>query len=434
MVEKHLFENVLKNLRKYLDNDVINYVCFIWFLIMCLLPMEFSKLKIGLLGILCLNSFLTMIFDKKRINIRFLIFAALFSFIYFLFLLNGVRNGYEFDSKLVEIFCFRPIVLFFLVNLISDKEKFLFFMKSIIISTLVIIIYNVICMLGNLHVIPKFFPWETGPAIVMNQFIALRVSNQGSLMYLLPMSIMLIGSVKKINLSLIFKIIVGINVVLGTLVVLLSGRRALQVCTLVGYASLFIYLILPLFKVKKINTAKVYKVIGAVCLFATVGFIVIEVISSRLGIHNLLSSAYSTFLDAIKQSTQAGSVRKTQQQALISEWLKKPVFGWGLNAYVRNLIRSQGTKWSYEYVYIAYLFQVGIVGVTILLVYTINILKKVLKKYIDNKDSELGTFFIASLVGMLCFIIGGYSNPLVTSLWAWIIILVCALVNLDEIN
>lgn len=411
-----------------LPNKIYLYIEIILLLILSLLPTQLNILKILLMLGLCVGSFLEMWKNKNKYKTNFFKYTIIFIVIFSMSLLKGFAGGYEVDFTIIQVYLFRPIILFFLVQLIDSKYKFLLFMHSVVFITFIVIIYNLIYMLGALHIIPQIIFWENGATIVSNDFLACRVSNQGTLMYLIPMSIMLNMDIQNINFSKLVKVILRLNIVLGFIVVLLSGRRTLQIITLISCVFVLIFI----FKKFKINSRKLFGYVFKVFIICIVGLALLAALGKMIGLNSLLHSVYLTIFDAFSAGKYTGTIRETQSQILIREWLKKPVLGWGLNAYVPYYIRSGITKWSYEYVYIAFLFQTGIVGVTIMLTYLFCILKKIFRNYVINQDNEYGIFFIATFVGFICFLIAGYTNPLVTSIWAWLITLVCFNFSLEK--
>ena len=71
---------------------------------------------------------------------------------------------------------------------------------------------------------------------------------------------------------------------------------------------------------------------------------------------------YKTFMNAFDPSQSSSQVRIDQSIALTEGWTKSLFIGHGVNSYVIDLIRNSRDPVSYEMVYLALLFQTGIVG------------------------------------------------------------------------
>ena len=61
------------------------------------------------------------------------------------------------------------------------------------------------------------------------------------------------------------------------------------------------------------------------------------------------------------------NIRIHELHYLTAYFLKSPIFGHGLGAYVPNHIRDSHSKFSYELQWIAFLMQTGVIGVSFLL-------------------------------------------------------------------
>jgi hypothetical protein len=203
---------------------------------------------------------------------------------------------------------------------------------------------------------------------------------------------------------------------MGLFFIFISGRRALQLTTLFSFILVFI---ISLITKKKINYS-LYFYVGLIA------FISLILIQNLLGINNIFEVLIKTILTAFATNdpnNPSGGVRMQQSLNLINRGLKSPIWGYGLNSYMVDNIRSGVTKWSYEMVYFAFFFQTGIIGISVFCFLVANTCIRLLKNIRCLNDNARANNYFAILVAFLCFIIAGSSNPFVRYLPIWIFVL-----------
>ncbi|WP_058765897.1 hypothetical protein [Exiguobacterium chiriqhucha] len=103
--------------------------------------------------------------------------------------------------------------------------------------------------------------------------------------------------------------------------------------------------------------------------------------------------------------------------------MDNPLLGKGVGAYIEGYIRSFETPWSYELVYIALLYQSGIFGILLFVILVFSIIKKIYFR-IDWEHDDSPQYYLGILVGGVCFLVAGASNPMIYYVWFWSIMLV----------
>lgn len=400
-------------------NKLYAVIGFIWLLFMLMFPSDFQEIKyVTLLALLSLIIF-EILLVKKKLNRNLIAWIIIWLGYFLTSLLIGLNNGYTFFTfSLLNMFFITPIVALLLSNIISDKNKLFTLNKMLVYITLLICVLDLVYILDRIGVITLPFDLNTsifGASAINSDKVEFRITNQSSLIFLLPyiMSLLMFNGFKSRN----EKFLLLITIFLGIIVAILSGRRALQ--GIVVLAFVIIQVIIRLKKKKilinKINPVKslTQMLIALILIFITYSWF-----SEVLGLEDLFQSVSNTFLSAFDISTSSGDTRVTQVSMLINEWKSSPIFGHGLNSYVEEYTRSSTTPWSYEMVYIAMLSQTGIVGVILFLFTVIFVIKKIYKR-IKNDNSMESSCFLAILVGFICFIIAGATNPMVYYVWAW---------------
>jgi len=113
-------------------------------------------------------------------------------------------------------------------------------------------------------------------------------------------------------------------------------------------------------------------------------------------------------ISRLKQAFSSEDERTIQRPYLIAGFMKSPVFGSGFGAFA-GYVRSDERPWTYELTYHRMLFNLGIVGVTVLGVLFSLYFATVVRQLRQFKDEA--TIPFALLVAYCSFFVGAYSNP-----------------------
>lgn len=400
---------------------ITNGAIFAWLIAMMVIPGISTKIKMALLFIMFFLVFMHHI--PFRMNRKILFGVFVWELFFLFFLLNGIRNGFEFSNNLFEIYLVRPIVLAVLCTAVSNKNTFMLLIKMLVMVTFCIGVYNIIYMLGAAGIIPPIFVEKNKVIIIKNNFLSIRTSSQTALMLLGPFITTLFFNRHKFGSHLKRAIIAGFYLCL--LVTVISGRRSLQIVFLIFFGMNYIYAILMTKTPRKARR----KLFQASAFLA--GTVLLCIITERMHSLNIVDAVWQTITGAFDPSAGSSIIRSTQMKYLLQYWKQRPVFGWGLTAYAREYIDwkyaftgvMQKDLWSYEWFYIALLFQIGLVGIFLVLSVIFVMLKSIFNLYRANKSNELGIALIAIISGVLGFLIAGATNPMVTSTWMWFIFL-----------
>lgn len=100
-------------------------------------------------------------------------------------------------------------------------------------------------------------------------------------------------------------------------------------------------------------------------------------VGSSTGGHSSVASAFNNRFNSA--GTKISDNTRTEQSAYLLRDIKKnPIFGMGIGAYDKQLIRSQTNKYSYEKEYYALLMQLGIVGFILIIIGTVLVFVKLI--------------------------------------------------------
>jgi hypothetical protein len=113
-------------------------------------------------------------------------------------------------------------------------------------------------------------------------------------------------------------------------------------------------------------------------------------------------------ISGLQQSFSSEDERTIQKPYLIAGFMRSPVFGSGFGAYA-GYSRSDERPWTYELTYYRMLFDLGIVGMTVLGLLFSFYFFKVLRLLRQFKDGSAVPF--ALLVAYCSFFVGAYADP-----------------------
>ena len=160
----------------------------------------FTNIKTTLLGATIIISVLEIIITHSRFNKRD--FFYLFGFIiYYMFsLLWGIIGGYPFsfniDFSLIQYYAITPIAIYLGYMIFRDKpSRTKLLVQAVTIISLFIVIMDVWKLLAYENVLPDIDKFNLIMVASDNMYddkLALRVSNEHVLMYLLPFYIIML--------------------------------------------------------------------------------------------------------------------------------------------------------------------------------------------------------------------------------------------------
>ncbi|MGL4864546.1 MAG: O-antigen ligase family protein [Cetobacterium sp.] len=376
-------------------NKIIIALFFSLFLIF---PNSFSTLKYILL-------FLIIIIGLKyKTENKFKIYGLIGWYFFSSFSLGlGLIYGYKIDLSLIMMYFGTPFGAFFISNIFQDRKKFIFLNRQLEKIFYLVILLDCLILLDGLKLFSIITPFLKDIGYytfgkLTESKIEFRIPNQTSLMFLIPYFIF---TTKKQE-----KIIRKIALLISFVIVILSGRRALQIITLISLVLFFI------------REIKEIKEIIAIIIIIIIIYLFLEEIGNMLDIKNIFLSIKHTIENVFNKNAGSGMIRSVQRKDLLESWYKFPIFGKGINSSSDNIIRSLKTPWSYEDVYIAFLMQGGIVGSLLFWGIVINGIKNLMTK-LKQEKGEIRFYYKGILMGSIFFLLAAGTNPMIYYIWFW---------------
>jgi len=399
------------------------------FFMMMFVPTKYQMVKAVLLGITLVFIFGNILINKGKIRLHstILLWILFYIILGLCWILLGVINTTPGALRVSTIYVLWPLLFTVLISGVSTEKMLSNIIRVLTISLFIIGFYDLSYMLYAYGWLPKFLyiPIDQGQAVgFYSGYVEFRLYNISSLLFLVPFFIAAL-LVWSDNLDMpISRKWIWISVVLGMLLVFLSGRRALLgVVAISPFITLIFKYFLPR-KNSKLNRKKLIQT------FVGIIFILFGIYICLHFFYGFnFQSLTKMFLEGFDLQYSGGAIaRKTQFFALLEGWSKNPFFGAGHGAGV-SYLRSTKQPWSYELYYVALLYQTGLIG---FLAYSSGIIWMFWKGiYIIRSGHYLGVQILPVLVGTACFLIGNATNPYLGKFdYMWVIFLPLAFINL----
>ena len=224
------------------------------------------------------------------------------------------------------------------------------------------------------------------------------------------------------------KVWLWVALLLGSFVVIVSGRRALELVTMLAPVMVLgaIFFHAPDERDLLFKSLRRFVVTLALGILLVVLMLRPVYAISFSGFFDRFSSGFDFSPTSMDNSPDE---RRQQYFALERGWLEHPIFGAGLGEPAYGSIRSQDMPWAYELSYLALLYQTGLAGLAmyasgILWIYWMG-------AKIIRRGGAWAQMMLPLLVGMTSFLIANATNPYLAKFdGLWTIFLPIAVINL----
>lgn len=393
-----------------------------WLFLVIFFSGSLTGLKSVLLLLLTLLSIIDIQSEKIKFNINFIRYITIFIIYCLVSLIIGLVNLYPFsfinEFGIIQYYFITPICILFLSTSLSlGNTRKTFIWKTLLNFTFLLAVLDVLKTTLNLAGIqPAFLSFiELYSEVINEGELSLRVKNESSFFFLLPISIYYAFNSTSKN----ERIICIITTIFGCIYAILSGRKILEL----ELIFVFIFAIVYKHNILKYIKRHLKTVIVTIFSFILLIPIVLDKFSEFVGVDNVFQLAVDTIQNGLSSGSVGMSKRTQNSKALLELWTQSPLFGSGLNSYAPESIANPDTKWSYEIFYNAWLAQTGILGMILLLIGIFYISKRLI--HIGNITHDRK--YYALFIGFICFIIAGSSNPLLYFVWPWTIVMIFCL-------
>lgn len=389
----------------------------VWLSMMFVIPKEYGVVKAVVLLIICLIG----IYDlarNKYVNKHECIYFSCFIFYFMASLLLGIISGWKFnlveDYPLFLYYLFTPVGVFLLGNMYC-KQKMLI-CKICIVVTFIITILNIVRIFVILGIISPIsildFLVHVDSENTLSNELTLRISNESSLIFLMPFNILLLSSVLNGDtFTFIYKFCIIGSSILGSIYAMLSGRRILEIGIILAWLFRGFYYLKHSMRYKDFWKGLIF-----IIIFFSIILYILNKIALNTDMNNIEYMIIDTFFEGF---TGAGmKTREGYIPGLIDLWSEAPIFGNGLNAY-GTVLANRSNLWSYEVVFLALLGQAGILGILIILIGVCACLKSFYRNYRVSSNQNIKNIYQAMSFSSIIFILAGLTNPQIYYIWFW---------------
>jgi hypothetical protein len=388
-------------------------------------PTAYSALKAVLLAAL-----LTAVAARELARGRLALDAAvrnrllLFVSVGALLVLAGVVRGAPGALALASVYVIWPVVYCLLAAGVADARALHRVLTTLVLAAVAIELYALSYLLWAAGLLPDalYLPLDQGQEVGFYEgYVEFALYSITSLVFLVPFLVGLLVVTPRDERVPGGRPLVVLALVLGIVVVLLTGRRALW---LVVAGSPLLALLVRRDLPGRRGAVSVRRLVLALAGLGGAGMLLLRAAAGVQPGRLLLA-----LRDAFDFSDAESQSRGPQQfDALLQGWLEQPFFGAGLGAVAPRVIRSVEQPWAYELSYLALLFHVGVVGVAVYAygaVWTLEQCRRVLRE-----GGPLAAPLAAVLVGTGCFLLANSTNPYLQKFDSlWVLFLPIAVVN-----
>lgn len=414
--------------------------CFLLFLMAAFpIAQRFLYLKAALFAALLI---LVVIQGVKRLHLHPAVVAwtLVLSAASLFFGVRGLILGAPGALKVVQIYAMWPLVYLLLLSGIRSIRTFQALEKTLLFSTIFVAVFLLVYVASELHVIPQIpginslftrDELEGGfflSATFRDGHAEIGFPGLHFYSFLVPCVIAALLD-RWFNSSKLWK---GRSwyvwaLLISLPIVFLSGRRALQLVTLLApFMTLGLGLFCPKQEkgllLKSVSRSLVWlSACGALSFFllSSVNLVTLEGVADRF-------SAGFDFSASNRSDSAVGRV--DQYLAMMHAWEQAPYLGQGLGATAHECVRSPDFPWVYELSYVDLLFQTGVVG---LILYGSGIAWICwLGIKIVKAGGEGARFMLPMLVALIAMLIASGTNPYLAGFdRLWVIFLPLAFIN-----
>lgn len=404
------------------------YPGYLLFFIMLFAPISYKPLKIVLILIVLIITLASIYKNELTMKRQIFWLTWFFTLLGLFFMLLGLYRGNPGALQVGTVHVIWPWLYYIFIQGLNNKSTLINILKIMVFSSLAIELYSLSYIFYSKGTLPSYLylNLDLGQSIgFYSGYTEFALNSLGSLVFLLPFIFAALCTWKDESEIPINRIWLWLCLIFGSIVLLLSGRRAFMLTT--AFSPFVIFIIsffLPIEKRKMVNNV-LRRLMIAVGILVVIGFSYLK-LSLDYDFSQFREMVYSAF-DFSNTGNESAYARFAQTHALIEGWSKHPFLGAGLGAQA-DVIRSKEMPWSYELQYLAYLFQTGIIGFIcyfsgILWIFTQGI------KIVKSGSTE-GIMIIPILVGLMCFLIANGSNPYLNKYdFMWVIFLPIGFIN-----
>ena len=369
-----------------------------------------------------------------HLHLKVIVWTLALAVVSLFFCFKGMFLGAPGAVKCTEVYVVWPLVYLVLLSGIDSMGTLKGLGKTMVLSSCFIGLFGILFSLSQLGVIPpipyldSLISADELSSGFGSEHVELYFPGLVSMPFLVPFLVaMIVAGPRDPDTKLGLRVWLWLALLVDLIVALLSGRRGLQLVTILAPLLTFV---LGSFQPVK-QRVLLRKSIGKFALIAGLGIVIsVPLLHSVYPItYEGLTERFSTGWDFGASSLDdSPGARREQYFALVDGWIRDPLTGAGLGASAYGSIRSETMPWSYELYYLALLFQTGIVGFAVYTAGIVWIFWSAIK--IIRAGGAYSKLLIPVVVGVSGFLIATGTNPYLARFdGIWVVFLPLAFIN-----
>jgi O-Antigen ligase len=375
-----------------------------------------------------------------HLDARVVVWTMGLSAIGLLFGLRGLLLGTPGATQCIRVYVVWPLIYMVILSGIDDIRILRGLDRTLVFSSAFIALFGCFFALASLNILPGlsqlellFTPEELGngsylTALFSEGHVELAYTGLMSAPFLVPfLMAAAVCRPSETRNGWTSKRWLSLALVLSLVIVLLSGRRALQLVTMLTPLLILGFGCFQPRKERRIlrmslgraAVASLIVIALAIALISPIYTITFEGLAERFS---------AGFDFSASNQSESALVRIEQYLAMMDNWNESPLIGRGLGASAHAYIRSDTLPWAYELSYVYLLFETGVLGFA---AYTTGIIWIYWSGIRIIRRGGLGAqFMLPALVGLTGMLIANATNPYLSgSDGMWAIFLPLAFIN-----
>jgi len=380
----------------------------------------------------CILTFTTL---QLGLHSSVVIWTVSLSALGFVFVMEGLLAGMPGASAQIGVYTIWPILYLLMIAGIRSEETLVGLTRTLVISTSFVAFFSVVYMLIATSVLPEnryfdlvSFNWESQMISLHEGYISMQYPGLNSLPFLVPFSLaVLVTCSGRRRQTLISPVWAWIALGAGLEAVLLSGRRALLLVTMLSPLGILVFSRFQPAAEKHLHRKGLFRIATTGILALIVSMFCLNALSG-ISVSGLYERVSVGFDFTPSTDDNGANERRKQFHALVAGWMENPIFGAGHGSPAYGSVRSALQPWSYELSYMALLYQTGIVGVVayasgICWIFWMGI-------RVIRAGGRLSALMLACLTGMSSMLIANATNPYMDYFdGMWVIFFPLAVIN-----
>jgi hypothetical protein len=363
----------------------------------------YLAIKVACVGLFVLTAGVTVIRSGRvAIHGRLVTFYAALSSIAVLWAIVAVFNTGTFTEGVVDairLYVAWSAVFVVLFTLLRASPSLALFHRAMVVAALGIATINLVAVadiLAGTGLIPESVrePMELYVG-VHDGYVQIATTNIGALFLIAPY---LLAVTLRRDAQVPWPIATRVALALSLLVAALSGRRALWLVVLATPTTML--LLAAISRSGRMLHVSLMRTLAMLSLSGALATLVVVALPESVQVPPLL--------EHVRDAFSATDERSLQKPYLLRGFAEEPFLGSGFGAYA-GYTRSDERPWSYELTYHKMLFNLGIVGVTLMT----GLCAAYFALAVDNlrRWPDGSAIPWALLVGICSLFLGAYSNP-----------------------